>query len=195
MSQDLCRLPAQNFKAKSFNCLRRSAQNFKRIAFPAPLYYFDTLLGQYVTEVAAPKLGVELTPIVVDSPVTEATLRAAFAKIAIQRFDGALIPGASEIAAFRPLMANLTNGYRLPSISTDREFPDSGGLMSYGVDQADLYVGCAGYVARILKGEKPAGLPIQLPKVFEFVVNMKAAKEMGIDLPYTLTSFANEIIE
>ena len=85
--------------------------------------------------------------------------------------------------------------YRLPTISVFRVYVDQGGLMSYGPDINDIFRRSASYVDRILRGEKPAELPVQQPDKFEFSVNIRAAKEIGLAVPQTLLAFADEVIE
>src|SRR6516165_6454176 len=85
--------------------------------------------------------------------------------------------------------------YRVPAIYFFRSFPDSGGLISYGPDFAEQYPQAAGYIDRILKGEKPADLPIQMPTKVELVINLKTAKALGLDVPLHLQQRANELIE
>jgi putative tryptophan/tyrosine transport system substrate-binding protein len=84
---------------------------------------------------------------------------------------------------------------RLPSIFHLREFADAGGLITYGPDRSDLFRRAAAYIDKILKGAKPADLPIQLPTKFELVVNLKTAKAIGLELPPTLIARADEVIE
>ena len=92
-------------------------------------------------------------------------------------------------------IAQIAEQQRLPTISVYRPFVEAGGLMMYGPDTADVFRRAAGYVDRILKGEKPADLPVQAPTKFELVINLKTAKALGIDVPPTLLARADEVIE
>jgi putative tryptophan/tyrosine transport system substrate-binding protein len=92
-------------------------------------------------------------------------------------------------------IAQLAGQYRLPAVSVYRPFVAEGGLMAYGPDTANIFRQSAAYVDRILKGEKPADLPVQQPTKFEFIINLKAAKTLGIDVPPTLLALADEVIE
>jgi putative ABC transport system substrate-binding protein len=89
----------------------------------------------------------------------------------------------------------LANRYRLPNVFSFRYFPADGGLASYGVDLIDLYRNAAGYIDRILRGERPADLPVQGPTKYELVINTKAAKTLGIAVPPTFLARADEVIE
>jgi len=95
----------------------------------------------------------------------------------------------------RELIITAANRHRVPAIYPLRHFAASGGLMSYGVDQTENYRGAASYVDKILKGEKPADLPVQRPTKIELVINLKTAKALGIDMPATLLARADEVIE
>jgi putative tryptophan/tyrosine transport system substrate-binding protein len=97
--------------------------------------------------------------------------------------------------AERKRIVELAVKYRLPAIYFSKEFVDEGDLMSYGVDYEDLYRKAAHYVDRILKGTKPADLPVQQATKFEFIINLKAAKQIGITLPYELLARANQVIK
>ncbi len=97
--------------------------------------------------------------------------------------------------AERKRIVELASKYRLPAIYPEQEFVNEGGLMSYGADYEDLYRKAAHYVDRILKGTKPADLPVQQAMKFEFIINLKAAKQIGITLPYELLARANKVIQ
>jgi putative ABC transport system substrate-binding protein len=95
----------------------------------------------------------------------------------------------------RDLIISLATKYRLPAVSWTRSFATGGGLMSYGVDLPDLYRRAASYVDRILKDAKPGDLPVQEPTKFEFVINLKTAKALGLTVPPALQISADEVIE
>jgi ABC-type uncharacterized transport system substrate-binding protein len=110
--------------------------------------------------------------------------------------NGGLIvtPGGSA-QLNRDLIIALTARYKLPAVYFDRTFVDAGGLLSYGPDRIDLYRRAAGYVDRILKGEKPADMPVQAPTKYQLVINLKTAKALRLDVPVQLQQIADEVIE
>jgi putative ABC transport system substrate-binding protein len=116
---------------------------------------------------------------------------AAFAAMAKERADAAIVQPSLP----RKPAIDLAVKHRLPPVSTTRLFPHEGGLMSYSVHQNDMYRRAAYYVDRILKGAKPADLPVEQPTRFELVVNLKTAKTLGITIPDTVLARADEVIE
>ena len=97
--------------------------------------------------------------------------------------------------AHRELIISLAAKHKLPAVYYRRGFVDSGGLISYGYDILQQWRGAAGYVDRILKGEKPADLPAQAPTKYELVINLKTAKALGLEVPHSLLARADEVIE
>ena len=123
------------------------------------------------------------------------SLESAFQAIK-QKQVGAMMTGVGgRFFAVKKRMVELAYNYRLPAIYTQKEFVDEGGLMSYGVDYDDLYRGAAVYVDKILKGAKPADLPVQQATKFEFIINLKAAKQIGLTIPVRVLERANQVIK
>ena len=145
-----------------------------------------------VIQAVAPSLGMDVVPINVrDVPEIERAL-AAFARSS----NGSLIVTPSGFASVnRDLIITLAARHRLPAVYFGRYFVNSGGLISYGNDIVDQYRRAAGYVDRILRGEKPADLPVQAPTKYELVINLKTAKALGLEIPPTVLARADEVIE
>ena len=143
-------------------------------------------------QAVAPSFGVELSPVNVrDAGEIERAI-AAFARSP----NGGLIVTASAAAQLhRDLIITLAARHKLPAVYADRIYVTGGGLISYGPDRIDQYRRAAGYVDRILKGEKPADLPVQAPTKYELVINLKTAKALGIEVPPTLLARSDEVIE
>jgi len=141
---------------------------------------------------AAPSFGVELIPVGMRDAGEIERGMAAFARGS----NGGLIVTASPLATVhRDLIVALAARYKLPAVYYERYFAAFGGLISYGPDFIDQYRRAAGYVDRILKGEKPADLPVQAPTKYELVINSKTAKAFGIKISDNLLSLADEVIE
>jgi putative ABC transport system substrate-binding protein len=140
---------------------------------------------------AAPSLGMEISPVNVRDPGEIERALAAFARSG----NGGLIVTASPLAyTHRDLIITLAARHKLPAVYFARPHVTGGGLISYGPDTVDQYRRAAGYVDRILRGEKPADLPVQAPTKYELVINLKTAKA-GLELPPTLLARADEVIE
>jgi len=148
------------------------------------------LLG--AIQAVAPSFGVEVSPIGVrDAPEIERAV-AAFARSS----KGGLIVFGGPLAQLHlELIITLADRHRLPAVYFDRHLVAAGGLLSYGPDQVEQFRQAASYVDRILKGEKPADLPVQAPTKYELVINLKTAKALGLDVPPTLLARADEVIE
>jgi putative ABC transport system substrate-binding protein len=143
-------------------------------------------------KVAARLLGIELLILNANS---ERNIDAAFASFVQQRVSAVIVGADSLFVSRRDQLVGLTERHSMPAIYFLREFADIGGLMSYGASQTDAYRLAAGYTARILEGENPAALPIQQTVKFEFVINLKTATALGLDVPPTLLARADEVIE
>jgi len=118
-----------------------------------------------------------------------------FAEMERQRVEAVRIYGSALTAAYIGEIADLARSRRLPTFYTLRGLPDAGGLMSYGANLSDLYKRAAGYVDKILRGAKPADLPVEQPTTFELVINAKTAKALGLTIPPSLRARADEVIE
>jgi putative tryptophan/tyrosine transport system substrate-binding protein len=149
-------------------------------------------IGQFAAIQAVAPLNMELSTIGLRNAGQVEQAIGAFARDP----NGGLIVTASAFASDNPqLIASLAARSNLPAVYPFRSFVGAGGLVSYGPDYADQYRRAAGYVDRILQGEKPAALPVQAPIKFELVINMKTAKALGIQIPDTLLARADEVIE
>ena|ERR1700730_18917083 len=111
------------------------------------------------------------------------------------RGSGIIVLPDAFMVAHRVSLIQLAGVSHLPAVYSFRFFAIDGGLISYGIDDADLYRRAASYVDRILKGAKPAELPVQQPIKFELVINLRCAKELGLTIPHTLLARADEVIE
>jgi putative ABC transport system substrate-binding protein len=149
-------------------------------------------IGQFAAvRSVAQSLGVELTPVNVrDTDEIERAV-AAFARSG----NGGVIVTAGGTAAHRKLIISLATRYKLPSVYPYRYYAVDGGLITYGPNSHDQVRRAAGYVDRILKGEKPADMPVQAPTKYELIVNLKTAKALGLTIPQSLLATADEVIE
>jgi putative ABC transport system substrate-binding protein len=172
--------------------LKEIAPGVKRAAIlrdpdsPAGIGHFAAIQS------VAPSFGVELVPLDIHDTAEIEPAVEAFARSS----NGGLIVAASIIAAAHPetIIAQAAR-YRLRAVYSDPTFTARGGLSSYGPDRLDQYRQAADYIDRILRGEKPADLPVQAPVKYELVVNLKTAKALGLDLPASVLARADAVIE
>jgi putative tryptophan/tyrosine transport system substrate-binding protein len=150
-------------------------------------------IGQFgAIQSVAPPLGVEVSPLDVrDADEIEHAIPA-FAR---QPNAGLVVISGPSAAIHRALIITLAAQHRLPAVYPYRYYVVDGGLISYGPDNLDQFRRAGGYVDRILKGEKPADLPVQAPTKYELLINLKTAKALGLDVPPTLLAIADEVIE
>jgi len=143
-------------------------------------------------QAAVPRLGIEVVTSQIENVAAIERTISSFASTS----NGGLVflPDASVLAS-RDLVVALAGRYRLPAVYFYRAFVIAGGLMSYDINRVELFSQAAGYVDRILKGEKPADLPVQAPTKYETVLNLKTAKALGLEIPTTIYARADEIIE
>jgi putative tryptophan/tyrosine transport system substrate-binding protein len=178
--------------AKWLELLKEVAPQLRRVAILR-----DTAIaagaGQLgAAQSVAPSLGVELRPVGVrDAGEIERTVTA-FAR---ETNGGLIVAAGAAVAINRELIIRLAAWYRLPAVYPYRYYVASGGVMSYGPDNIDQYRRAASYVDRVLKGEKPADLPVQAPTKYELIVNLKTAKALGLTMPASVLARADEVIE
>jgi putative ABC transport system substrate-binding protein len=178
--------------AKWLDLLKEAVPHLKRVAVLR-----DSLTPVGIGQLAAiqgvaSSFGVELSPLVVRDAGEIEPAVAAFAR---SSNDGLIVTIGTLTDAHRDMICALATRYRLPAVYPFPFFVRSGGLISYGPDITDSYRRAAGYVDRILKGEKPADLPVQQPTKIDLAINLKAAKALGLEIPPTMLARADEVIE
>jgi len=150
-------------------------------------------IGQFAAiQSIAPSLGVELSPIAVRDA---GEIEQAVASFVRSMHGGLIVTASSYVVPHRDLIFALTARYGLPAVYPFSFYATGGGLASYGPDLVDSFTRTAGYVDRILKGEKPADLPVQAPTTYKLVINVKTAKALGLSIPPSLLARADEVIE
>jgi putative tryptophan/tyrosine transport system substrate-binding protein len=135
---------------------------------------------------------VELSPI---DPHTAADIERGMTALARSQNGGLIVAASAQVLIHRDLIVSLAARHRWPAVYPYRSFVTAGGLVSYGPELVGQYRHAAGYVDRILKGEKPADLPVQAPTKYELVINLKTAKALGLEVPPLLLARADEVIE
>jgi ABC-type uncharacterized transport system substrate-binding protein len=150
-------------------------------------------IGQFaIIQSVAPSVDVDVTPVSVRDA---AEIERAVATFAQSTNGGLIVTTSASAAVRRDLIIAVAAEHKLPAVYFSRFFVDYGGLISYGADFFDDFRRAAGYVDRILKGEKPADLPVQAPTKYELVINLKTAKAIGLDIPAAVLARADEVIE
>jgi putative ABC transport system substrate-binding protein len=179
--------------AKWLELLREIAPQLKRAAVLRDPNTASGIGQLAVIQAAAPSFGVEVRPVGVGANAEEIERAVtAFARSS----NGGLIVAASTLAGVhRKLIIALAARHRLPAVYSLRYFATDGGLISYGPNSIDPFRRAADYVDRILRGEKPADLPVQAPTKYELVINLKTARALGLEVPPTLLARADEVIE
>jgi len=178
--------------AKWLELLKEIAPGVTRVAILRDATQTFTMSLFAAIQAMAASLSVEVTPLNLrDASEIEQAL-GTFARSP----NGSLIPAGSAVTVrHRDLIITLAARHKLPAVYWDRIFVAAGGLMSYGPNLVDQFRDAAGYVDRILKGEKPADLPVQAPTKYELVINLKTARALGLEVPPTLLARADEVIE
>jgi putative ABC transport system substrate-binding protein len=180
------------FSGKWLELLKQIVPRLRRVAVvrdptnPATVGQFGAIQS------AAPSFGVELRPLDVRDPAEIERGVTAFAR---EPDSGLIVPSTVFAIVHRDLIITLAAKHRLPTIYPYRYFVTGGGLISYGPDQTGEYGLASGYVDRILRGEKPADLPVQAPTKYELLINLKTAKALGLSVPPNLIALADEVIE
>jgi putative ABC transport system substrate-binding protein len=182
-----------SMSGKWLELLKEIAPSVKRVAVIRDPSVPAGSGGLAAIQTVAPSLGIELTPV---GARDAGEIEHAIAAFARSSNGGLILVGpTSSVQRHRDLIVTLAARHRLPAVYPNRVFVTGGGLISYGPDSVDPYRRAAGYVDRILKGEKPADLPVQAPVKYELTINLKTAGALGLDVPPTLLARADEVIE
>ena len=178
---------------KMLELLKGMAPSITRAAAlfnPATGFYVPGYLRLF--EASSPSLGIELAT----APVHDVSeIEDTIAMLGHEPGGGLIVPPEAFTITHHKLVTTSTARHRLPAIYAYRSFVGEGGLMSYGPDPYDIFRRAASYIDRILRGEKPSELPVQQPTKFEFAVNLKTAKALGLEMPPNLLALADEVIE
>jgi putative ABC transport system substrate-binding protein len=185
-------LLAPELSAKRLDLLTQAVSPLARVAVLWNLDNEGMALRFRETQAASRVLGVSIQSVGVRTPDD---FDGAFATITRERPHGLLVMADTVTLGQRKRTADFAASHRIPAIYEQRDFVDVGGLMSYGIDIVDHYRRASSFVDRVLKGIKPADLPIEQPTKFELVINMKTAKALGLTIPQTLLLRADQVIE
>jgi putative ABC transport system substrate-binding protein len=179
--------------SKWLELLKEASPDLRRVAsILDPDFRAFTAVWHAIEEMA-PKLGLAVTKVVLRDATDN--IEGAVAAFAHEPGGGLIVLPTAMNNMSRDRIFSLAARHRLPAVYPFRHFATGGGLMSYGFDPTDLFRRGASYMDRILKGAKPADLPVQAPTKYELVINLKSAKALGLDVPATLLARADEVIE
>ena len=179
--------------AKLLELLKQIAPNVTRVAVLRDPFVPAGSGGFAAIQTAAPGFGVELTPVGVHDGEE---IERGITEFAHRPNGGLIVVGpTSSMTRYRDLVVDLAARYRLPAVYSGSAYRSTNALMSYGADAIEQYRRAASYVDRILKGERPADLPVQAPTKFKLVINLKTAKSLGLTIPPAIITAADEVIE
>jgi ABC-type uncharacterized transport system substrate-binding protein len=184
----------QSLMGKWLQILKEAAPGLRRAALMIATVNAASLIWYRMFKDVAPTLAIE--PIT--SPIRDRNeIEGVIKSIAAEPHTGLLVAGDTMLSdpQNRRSIIDLAATYRVPAVYGEIAFAQDGGLIAYGIDRIDPFQRAASYVDRILKGEKPSDLPVQQPTKFQFVINLKSAKALGLDVPLTLQMAADEVIE
>ena len=183
---------ATDLNAKRLELLKEIAPKISRVAYLANPDIVPEMIGLKNLEPVAPSLGVTVKFVAMRGPEE---LENAFAEAVREKVHAAIFAQNQNYIPYRQQVVSLAAKHRLPVMYGWPDFTEAGGLTFYGVNLTDLYRRAAVYVDKILKGTKPADLPVEQPMKFEFVVNLKAAKQIGLTIPQSVLYQADKVIK
>jgi len=179
---------------KRLEILKDAVPKLARVGLPRLLQGGGVAEELQIKELRLAALALKLKLEEIETKLDPKSLDSAFQR-AKQKQVGAIMTISRPFFAERKRIVELAGKYRLPAIYPEKRFVDEGGLMYYGIDSTDLYQSAAGYVSKILKGAKPAETPVQQATKFEFIINLKAAKQIGLTIPGRVLERANKVIK
>jgi putative tryptophan/tyrosine transport system substrate-binding protein len=181
-----------SLSGKWLELLKEIAPGVTRAAIPRDPTQGGSTVALAAQQAVAPSLRMEVNPINIRDA---AEIERAIADFARSPNGGLIVAAGGRTLLHRELIISLAARHKLPAVYSNRSFVAAGGLVSYGPDFVDQYRRAAGYVDRVLKGEKPGDLPVQAPTKYELVINLKTAKALGLTVPQSVLARADEVIE
>src|SRR5262249_3744479 len=186
---------ATELNTKRLEILKDAVPKFARVGLLRSAVGIATDPGSQLKELRPAALALKLKLEEIETQLNAKGLESAFQSAKQKRVNAIMTLTSPSFFTERKRIVDLADKYRLPAIYFQKEFVDEGGLMSYGADYVDLYRRTAVYVDKILKSAKPADLPVQQATKFEFIINLKAAKQIGLTIPPEVIARANKVIK